>query len=82
MFKCDGSYIDCLDWIKKKKVITINKNDYKCFQYAVTVALNHEKIGKNTEIITKIIPLINKYNSEGINYPSKKDDCKKLRKII
>ena len=41
---------------------------YRCFQYSVTVALNHEEIKKR---ITKIKPFINKYNWEGINYPLK-----------
>ena len=37
----DGSYIDSPKWLKKKKA-TINpkNNDDKCFQYALTVALN------------------------------------------
>ena len=40
-----GSYIDSSKWLKDKKS-TINKknNDYKCFQYAVTLALNPDKI--------------------------------------
>ena len=38
----------------------INKKDNKCFQYAVTVALNNEDIGKHSERITKIKPFINK----------------------
>ena len=40
-----GSYIDSPDWIKNKKATlnTINKNNNKFFQYAVTVALNYEK---------------------------------------
>ena len=39
--------IDSPDWIKKKKAAInhINKKD-KCFQCAVTVALNHEEINK------------------------------------
>ena len=43
-----GSYIDYPDWIKGKKatINLINKKSNKCFQYAVTVALNHEKILK------------------------------------
>ena len=59
-----GSYIDSPDWIKSKKatINPTNKKDNKCFQYAVTVALNYEKIGKHTERITKIKPFINKYN--------------------
>ena len=52
----DGSYIDSLDWIKNKKATTnpINKKDNKCSQYIATIALNHEKIGKNPEKIIKI----------------------------
>ena len=43
-----GSYIDSHDWIKNKKLAIdfINKKYNKCFQYAVTVALNHKEIGK------------------------------------
>ena len=44
---CVGSYIDSTDWIKKVKSNLINKNDNKCLQYAVTVALNHEEIKNN-----------------------------------
>ena len=50
-----GSYINSPDWIKNKKA-TINPikgTDNECFQYAVTVALNHEEIGKNSKIINK-----------------------------
>ena len=40
-----GSYIDSPKWLKNKKA-TINpkNNDNRCFQYAVTAALNHEQI--------------------------------------
>ena len=43
-FKRGGSYIDSSGQIKTKKaaVNSINKNSKKCFQYYVTVALNHE----------------------------------------
>ena len=37
-----GSNIDSPDWIKNKKP-TINPIN-KCFQYAITVGLNHEKV--------------------------------------
>ena len=45
---CSGSYRDSPDWIKSKKstINSINKRDNKYFQYAVTVALNHEEIKK------------------------------------
>ena len=43
-----GSYIDSPDSIKNKKAATnhINKRDEKCFQYAITVALNYEQMKK------------------------------------
>ena len=45
-----GSYIDSPKWLKNKKS-TINpiNSDYKCFQYAVTLALNLDKIRKNPQ---------------------------------
>ena len=50
------SYIDSLKWLKNKKA-TINpkNNDDKCFQYAVTVALNHQNIKSNLERVIKIV---------------------------
>ena len=78
---CGGSYIDSSDWIKNKKatINPINKKDNKCFQYAVTVALNYEGIKKHPQRITKNKPFINKYNWEGINYPSE-NDWEKIKK--
>ena len=39
------SYIDFPKWLKRKKTTIYPKNnDEKCFQYAITVALNHEQI--------------------------------------
>ena len=75
-------YIDSLTWIKDKKTIInpINKNNNKCFQYVVKVALNYEKVKKDPQRITKIIALIDKYNLEGIHYPSEKDDWIKFEK--
>ena len=40
-------YIDFPDWIKTT-INPTNKKDIKCFQYIVTVALNHEKIKKDS----------------------------------
>ena len=56
------------------------KNNNKCFQYAVTVALNNEEIRKNPERITKIKPFINKYKWERKNFLLTKDDQKKFKK--
>ena len=42
-----GSYVESAKWIKdKKSTINPKNNDYKSFQYAVTVALNRDKIKK------------------------------------
>ena len=40
-------YIDFPDQIKKVTINPVN-NDNKCFQYAATVALNHEETGKKS----------------------------------
>ena len=44
---CGGSYINYLDWIKRKnaKINSINY-DNKCFQYTASGALNYNKIHK------------------------------------
>ena len=54
-----GSCIDSPDPIKSKKAMMnpISKNDNKCLQYAVTIALNYEEIKKDSQRISKIKPL-------------------------
>ena len=40
-----GSYIDSPEWLKTKPPTIKPKNNHdKCFQYALTVALNYEQI--------------------------------------
>ena len=79
---CGGLCIDFPDWIKNKKatINPVNKKYNKCFQYVVTVVLNCEEIKKDPQRITKIKPFINKYNWNGINFPSEKDNWKKIEK--
>ena len=73
-FRRGGSYIDFLDQIKKKKATINPKNEEdKCFQSAVTVALNHDEIKRDPQRISKLKSFINKYNLKGIKYPSKLD---------
>ena len=58
-----GSYIDFPEWLRNKKSTINSKNDDdKCFQYAITVALNHEQIKKDAQRISKIKTFINLYN--------------------
>ena len=74
-----GSYIDSSKWLKDKKS-TINpiNNDYKCFPFAVTLALNLDKIRKNPQRISKIKPFIDQYNWKDIDFPATSKDWKIL----
>ena len=81
---------------KEGTINPINKKYNKCFQYVVTIALYHEEMKKDLQIIATIKPLTGKCNWEGIGYPpekylisiwhpsekypSKKDDWKKFEK--
>ena len=58
-----GSYIVSPVWLKNKKA-TINpkNNDDKCIQYALTVALNYQKIKNNPERISKVKLFIDQHN--------------------
>ena len=49
-------------------------NNYKCFQYAITIALNYQKIGKDAQRISQIKPFIDQYNWKEINFPLHKND--------
>ena len=59
-----GSCIESPEWLRSKRatVNPKNKKDDKCFQYALTVALNHQNIGRDPQRISKIKPFISQYN--------------------
>ena len=74
-----GSYIYSRKWIKNKKsTINLKNNDYKCFQYAVTLALNLHEINSHPERISKIKPFIEQYNWKEIDFSSTSKDWKKF----
>ena len=75
-----GSYIDFTEWLKNKQatINPINKNDDKCFQYTITVALNYQYIKKDPQGITKIKPFIDQYVWNEIEFPSHQKDWKKF----
>ena len=74
-----GSYIDSPKWLKNKKsTINPKNNDYKCFQYAATLALNLDRINSHPERISKIKPFIEQYNWNDIDFPSTGKDWKKF----
>ena len=68
------------DWIKEKSTVNPQNEDNKCFQYALTVALNYKEIESHPETVSFVKSFTNKYNWKGINDPSKLDDLKKFGK--
>ena len=77
--KRGGSDIYSPKWLKNKKA-TINpeNNDNNCFQYALTVALNHKQIKSHPERISEIKPLINQYDWKEVDFPMHSKDWIKL----
>ena len=74
-----GLYIDSPKWSKdKKSTVNQKNNDNKCFQHAVTLALNIDKMNDHPERISKIKPFIEKYNWKDIDFPSASKDWKKF----
>ena len=50
-----GSYIDSPEWIKNKRsAINLKNKNNNCFQYVVTVALNHDKINRDPQRVNTI----------------------------
>ena len=55
------SYMNPPDWIKNKSSSTttinpIHEKDKICFHYAITFTLNHEKIKRDSQRLTKLKP--------------------------
>ena len=77
--KRGGSYIETPEWIQNKKATINPKNDdEKCFQYAITIALNYDKMKKNHQRVSKIKKYTSQYDWSEINFPSLADDWKKF----
>ena len=66
--------------MEKNKEATIDpkNNGNECFIYAITTALNHEKIRKNPQRISNLKPFIDNYNWKDIEFPSHSKDWKKF----
>ena len=57
------SYMKSPEWVLNKRATINPKNeDIKCFQYFITVALNHQNIESHPERISNIKPFIDQYN--------------------
>ena len=73
------SYIKSPEWILNKRATINPKNiDNKCFQYAITATLNHQKIKNHPERISNIKPFIDQYNWKGIDFLAGIKDWKKF----
>ena len=71
--------MDLTKWLKdKKSTINPKNNDDKCFQYAVTLALNLDIIKKDPQRISKIKPFINQFDWKDIEFPPTSKDFRKF----
>ena len=77
--KREKSYIKSTEWILNKRATINPKNkDNNCFQYAITAALNHQKIENDPERISNIKSFIDQYNWKGIDFTAGIKDSKKF----
>ena len=73
------SYIKSTEWILNKRTTTNPKNkDNKCFQYSITVALNHQNIENQPERISNIKSFIDQYNWKCKTFPAGIKNWKKF----
>ena len=64
------------EWLKSKKESITNENN--CFQNALNVSLDYQRIKKHPDERSKLKPYINLYNWKGIKFPSATEDLKKF----
>ena len=73
------SNIDSPKWLKiKKTTINSKNNDDKCFQYALTVALNYQNLKSNSEKMPNLKTFINRYDWKEIDFTSHEKVWKKF----
>ena len=75
------SCIKSPEWVLNKRATINPKNkDNKCFQYSITVALNHQNIENHPERISNIGIFTDQYNWEGIEFPAGIKDWKRFER--
>ena len=75
------SYIKSPEWVLNKRATINPKNkDNKCFQYSITVALNHQNIENHPERISNIGIFTDLYNWEGREFPAEIIDWKRFER--
>ena len=65
-----------LGWLRSKKEAIINGNND--FQNALDDALSYQNIERDSQRTSKLKPYINKNNWEGIEFPARPKDRKKI----
>ena len=76
-----GSYIELPDWVKNKKCCINPKNDDdECFKWAVLAALHHKEIGVHPERISKLRSYVDRYNWNGIEFPTPSNQWSRFEK--
>ena len=77
------SYIESPEWLKNESATINPKNDDdNCFQYVITVTLNHQNIENHPERASNIDPFINQCNWKDIDFHHTKKTAKNLNKMI
>ena len=75
------SYIKSSEWVLNKTAIINSKSkDNNCFQYSITVALNHQNIENHLGRISNIKPFIDQYKWESVDFPAGITDWKKFER--
>ena len=75
------SYIKSPEWvINNRATINPQNKDNKCFQYSITVALNHQNIENHPERISNIKPFVDQYNWKDIDFPPRIKEWKKFER--
>ena len=78
----DSSFIDSLEWLKKKAVINPKNIDVYCFMYAISIALFNKEFGKNPGRIGQNLQLHTdnslRYN---INFPASYEDYETFERL-
>ena len=72
-------YIKSPEWIlNKRAIINLKNEDNGYFAYSILIELHHHQMGKHPERISNIIPFIDQYNWESIEFPAGIKDWKRL----
>ena len=70
-----------IKWVINNRArINPQNKDNKCFQYSITVALNHQNIENHPERISKIKPFVDQYNWKDIDFPPRIKEWKKFER--